>query len=127
MPSPARSDQVRVDRGQATVELALCLPFICLLVLAVVQVGLVVRDRIAVQAAARDGARAAAVSSSPGTAASATARAHGLAPVEVTSTVGGGMVTVTVRYVERTDVPLIGALLPDVHVEASATMVLEPP
>jgi len=127
MRSPARSDPSRPDRGQATVELALALPFVCLLVLGVVQVGLVVRDRIAVQAAAREGARAAAVSASPSTGAASAVSSHGLAPLQVSTVVRAGSVTVTVRYVEPTDVPLIGALLPDVQIEASATMVLEPP
>jgi hypothetical protein len=36
-------------------------------------------------------------------------------------------VSVTVGHVTHTDVPLIGALLPDVTVTATATMALEPP
>ena len=40
----------RRDGGQAAVELALCLPFVCLLVLGLVQVAIIVRDRIAVVA-----------------------------------------------------------------------------
>ena len=45
---------------QATVELALVLPVVATLLLAVVQVGLVVRDQIRVTHAAREAARAAA-------------------------------------------------------------------
>ena len=49
------------DRGQSTVEVALLLPFVALLLLAVVQVGLVARDQVLVVHAAREAARAAAV------------------------------------------------------------------
>jgi hypothetical protein len=37
------------------------------------------------------------------------------------------MVTATVRYTDPTDVPLVGALLPDLDVVASVTMAVEPP
>ena len=47
--------------GQATVEAALVLPFIVMLLLAVVQVGLLARDQVLVTHAAREAARAAAV------------------------------------------------------------------
>ena len=57
----ARTRSSRGERGQATVELALCLPMLCLLLLGVVQVAVVVRDHLAVQVAAREAARAAAV------------------------------------------------------------------
>lgn len=44
------------DRGQATVELALALPMVCLLLLAMVQVAVIGRDQLAVQLAAREAA-----------------------------------------------------------------------
>lgn len=114
--------------GQATVELALCLPFACLFLLAAVQLGLIVRDQLAVVAAARDGARAAAVAADPAAAAGRAARAAvALAPLDVGVSAADRLVDVHVRYVSRTDVPLIGALLPDVTLEASSTMVVEPP
>ena len=116
------------DRGQATVELALALPLLCLLVLAVVQVGVVVRDRLAVQLAAREAARAAVVAADPVAAGTPAAqRAVQLRPLQVRVEAGGDTVTVTVTYLEPTDVPLIGALLPDVEVSATVTMAVEPP
>ena len=48
-------------RGQATVELALVLPLVVFGLLAILQVGLVVRDQVAVVHAAREAARAASV------------------------------------------------------------------
>lgn len=119
------------DKGQATVEFVLALPVLMLFLLAVVQVGLVVRDQISVIHAAREGARAASVDDTggPGGAAAAgVARAGGLDPArrEVATSVHDGLATVTVSYRAPTDVPIIGPLLPDRTVTASVTMALEP-
>jgi Flp pilus assembly protein TadG len=123
MRSPARS-----DRGQATVELALSLPLLCLFLLGIVQLVVVVRDQLAVQLAAREGARAAVVAASSAAAAQAAAtRAVTLRPLAVHTTSSAATVTVTVTHVTRTDVPMIGLLLPDITVTADATMTLEPP
>lgn len=112
-------------------ELALATPVLCLLLLGIVQVTVVVRDQLAVIEAARVGARAAAVAADPGGAASAAATgiADTAAPssVRVSTAINGGYVTVTVTAESATDVPLIGALLPDVEVSGRATMILEPP
>lgn len=119
---------MRPDRGQATVELALCLPLVCLLLLTVAQIAIVVRDQLAVQLAARDAARAAAVSADPARAARAAAGAVGVVDgLDVSVRTSGGTVTATVTRAERTDVPLIGLLVPDLTLRASATMVIEPP
>jgi len=118
---------VNRDRGQAAVELALTLPVWCLLLTAVVQVAVVARDRLAVQLAAREGARAAVVADDLGVAAVAARAAVSLSPIIVDAVSDRRGVTVTVTHVDRTDVPLIGALLPDVTVSATATMAWEPP
>ena len=55
----------RGDEGQAAVELALVLPLVVALLLAVVQVGLIVRDQVLVVHAAREAAREAAVDPDP--------------------------------------------------------------
>jgi Flp pilus assembly protein TadG len=123
-----RSERRRRDCGQATVELALCLPMLCVLLLGVVQVAVVVRDQLAVELAAREAARAAAVAAdATGAGTSAAHTAVRLEPLDVRITTAGATVTAAVRYVDHTDVPLIGMLLPDVTVSASATMQLEPP
>ncbi len=59
----------RSRRGQATVELALALPVLCMLLLGVVQLAVVVRDQLGVIDIARVGARAASVAADPGAAA----------------------------------------------------------
>lgn len=109
----------RSARGQATVELALALPLLVLLTLAVVQVGVLARDRVAVTHAARAGARAAAVDPSPAGVRAAVVRASGLDAGRIRVSVSGdggsgSLVTVRVSYRDPTDVAVIGPLVPDV-------------
>ena len=47
----------RRDRGSAVVEFALVLPLLLVIALALVQVGLLARDRLLVEAASRAGAQ----------------------------------------------------------------------
>ena len=118
----------RTDEGQAVVELALVLPFVCLVLLALVQVGIVVHTQLLVVHAAREGVRAAAVD--PQESAAGVAAAGG-APLDVrhldveTQPAGDGRVRVRVRYRLVTDVPLVGALIGDVDLHAEAVMRIE--
>jgi Flp pilus assembly protein TadG len=116
------------DHGQAALELALCLPILALLLLAVVQVGVVVRDQVAVVHAAREGARAAAVTgASAGDAAAAAQGAVRLAAGRLSvDALRGDVVRVTVSYRAATDVPLVGRLVGDVTLRATAVMRAEP-
>lgn len=110
------------------VELALCLPLLFMFLLGIVQLLVIVRDQLAVELAAREAARAAAVAESPqGAAQGAATGAIALRPLSVTTQSSSGTVTVTVSHTTHTDVPLIGAVLPDVTITATATMALEPP
>jgi hypothetical protein len=118
----------RADDGQAAVELALAMPVVAVLLLAMVQVVIVGRDQVAVIHAAREGARAAAVAADPvsagyGAAREASGLDSGRMTVGVTS---GDVVRVTVAHRTSTDVPLVGRLLGDVTVRASAVMRREP-
>ena len=103
--------------GSATVEFALVLPLVLVVVLALVQVGLLVRDRLLVEAAARAAARAAAVQDDPAAITSAAlAAAPGLDPARAsveTTRVGerGSPVTVRFLYAESFRVPLVGWLV----------------
>jgi Flp pilus assembly protein TadG len=118
----------RRDRGQATVELALCLPLLFMFLLGIVQLVVIVRDQLAVQLAAREAARAAAVATQSNAAAERAANnAVAIRPLMVATGVSIDSITVTVSHVTHTDVPMIGALLPDITVSAKATMALEPP
>jgi Flp pilus assembly protein TadG len=120
------------QRGQATVELALLLPVIVVMLLAVLQVGLVARDMVLVTHASREAARAAAVDPAPGAAGRAARASSGLDPhrlgVRQTGRHGAGSrVRVEVTYRVRTAVPIIGALVGDHTVRSSATMRVEGP
>jgi Flp pilus assembly protein TadG len=118
----------RDERGQAVVELALVLPLVVLFVLGALQVALVARDQLAIELVAREAARAASVSADPGGAATAAARrVIALAPLDVSVSVSGEVVRVRVRYVNRTDVALVGTAIGDVTLEATAAMAWEPP
>jgi Flp pilus assembly protein TadG len=120
----------RCERGQATVEAALVLPLVVLMLLAVVQVGLLVRAEVLVTHAAREAARAAAVDPDPQAAAKAAALATTLDPQHLSVQVNGrngpgSRVQVEVTYTAATDVPLVGRLLGDVTLHATATMRVE--
>jgi hypothetical protein len=113
-------------RGQATVELALVLPLVVLALMAVLQVGLVVRDQVAVIHAAREAARAAAVDRESSAAVRAARRVLARAEVDVGARPKvGEPIAVDVEYHSRTDLPLVGALFPDPSLHARATMRVE--
>ena len=109
-------------------EVALAFPLIALMLLALVQITLVVRDQIAVVHAAREAARAAAVTNGgPSDGVAAGRAATALDPSRLTVQVSkGAQVTAVVRYRSPTEVPLVGRLIGDVTVQASATMRAEP-
>ncbi|MET0729295.1 MAG: TadE/TadG family type IV pilus assembly protein [Acidimicrobiales bacterium] len=120
------------EAGQASVELALLLPVVVVLLLAVLQLGLVARDVVLVTHASREAARAAAVDPTPGAAREAALASSGLdrdrLALDVRGRAGAGSrVRVEVRYRVPTDVPIIGALLGDRTVRSSATMRVEGP
>lgn len=124
MPFSAKSDR---DRGQAAVELALCLPVVMLMLLGIVQVAVVVRDQLLAQHAAREAARAASVADSPQQAAARVLDGFELNQLSVGVVTTGDVVRVEIGLTTHTDVPLIGALVPDVVHSAIASMTLEPP
>lgn len=118
----------RHDRGQSTVELALALPVVALLLLVVLQVGLIGRDTVVVTHAAREAARAAAVDPAPEAARRAATSSGGLEADAVTVTVrrhrgpAGRVVNVTVTYRLEGSVPLVGRWITPRAIRASATM-----
>lgn len=116
----------RPEEGQAAVELALVLPLVLLLFLGLVQVGLVVRDDVLLVHAAREAARRAAVDRAEGAPRTAAIAGSGLTAsrleVQTTRDETAGTVTETLHYRSPTGLPLIGPLLPDVPLEAKATM-----
>ncbi len=127
---PCRRDNGHGEHGQATVELALILPLVAMLLLVLVQAAVVARDQILVAHAAREAVRAAAVDDDVDAARRAAEQAGPLAAdrleVEVTGRDGvGSRVRVVVRYTLPTRLPVVGRALDDVTLTATATMRVE--
>ena len=117
------------QRGSATVEFSLVLPLLFVLALGLIQVGLLARDRLLVEAAARAGARAAAIQDDPAEVESAVRAAAPTLDAATTAVsiaregARGAPVTVQVGYDDDVRVPLIGWLVGSaIHLSASATM-----
>ncbi|MGQ0832507.1 MAG: TadE/TadG family type IV pilus assembly protein [Microthrixaceae bacterium] len=111
-------------------ELALLLPIVLIVILTVVQAGLLGRDVVLVTHAAREAARAAAVDPTPGAARRAALASSSLRGERLAVSVRGGTgtsdrVRVALTYRVRLQVPIVGSLLGDRTVHASATMRLE--
>jgi Flp pilus assembly protein TadG len=118
------------DRGQSTLEFALVLPLIALLLLGLFQVGVIARDRVALVHAAREGVRVAVMDPSPDRVAAAVREATSLDPSAMRVELTGGdhpgdLVTVVVRYTCRTDVALSGSVVPDVEMAERLSAIIE--
>lgn len=114
------------EPGQATVEFALLLPLVVFAALALIQVGLVVRDHLAVVHAAREAAREASVDPNAAHAVAVARRTLPGADVEVSARPAvGEPISVDVRYRAVTDLPLVGALFPDPVLHSRAVMRVE--
>ncbi|HZJ51550.1 MAG TPA: TadE/TadG family type IV pilus assembly protein [Actinomycetota bacterium] len=120
------------EAGQATVELALCLPLLALVLGAVVELSLLASDQVRLWHAAREAARAAAVEPDA-SAAEAAAEQVGLDAIVVSVTpdaafrVRGEPVTATVTYRPQGHVPLLSEAVSRLELEAKAVMRIEQP
>jgi hypothetical protein len=116
------SGSTRGDSGQATVEFAAVLLLVVVLVLLMAQVLMVAQARVAVEHAARAGVRELSVGSSGQEVDAAIKEIDGRARLaSAAGAASGGQSRVTVELRVATDVPIVGALLPDVTVSASAS------
>jgi Flp pilus assembly protein TadG len=127
---PSRSGGGRTgERASAAVEFALVLPLVLTMALALLQVGLYVKDRLVLEGAARAGARHGAVSiDDEEVRREAVDSAASLDPALLEVTVqreggGGDPVSVTVVYHAPVIVPLVDWLFPAV-VDLTATAVM---
>jgi Flp pilus assembly protein TadG len=124
--------RARSDAGQTTVELALCLSVVALLVAALLQVGVIVSDQTRLWHGAGEAAREAAVDPDPGQIARAAERS-GLAPVslsvnpQATYRSQGRPVTVVLAYRPRPVFPLLAPIVGAMELHARATMRIEQP
>ncbi|MDQ3646809.1 MAG: pilus assembly protein [Actinomycetota bacterium] len=120
------------ERGQATVELALSLPLVAMLLGALVEVGLVATDQTRLWHAAHEAARVAIVEPDERFALAAAQRG-GLVPLEMEidpdthARRAGRPLTVSLTYRTRSRIPILGSLLPSVELQANATMRIERP
>jgi Flp pilus assembly protein TadG len=126
--SDLRSKGGAGERASAAVEFAMVLPLVLLMALALVQVGLLVKDQLVVAGAARAGAREAAVTTDDAAASEAAVRAAATLQadqLEVAIAREGGSgspVTVTVSYREPPRLPLVAWLFPsDIRLSFAAT------
>ncbi len=121
--SRARRTEVRseVERGQATVEFALVLPFVAVVAMALLDLGLVLRDNILCVHAAREAARALAVGEDPVGAARRRSGLGSALSVRADPTTG----TATVELDLAARLPVLGRLLPGATLRQSATMRME--
>lgn len=131
-PGPARGRGRAGEGGQATVELALCLPLLALVLGALVELSLLASDQVRLWHAAREAARAAAVEPDA-SAAEAAAAQVGLDAIVVSVTpdaafrVRGEPVTATVTYRPPGHVPLLSEAVSRLELEAKAVMRIEQP
>jgi Flp pilus assembly protein TadG len=116
------------ERGSAVLEFALLLPILLVLLLALVQVGALARDRLLLAQASRAAARQAAIAESESDIVeAATGAAPGLDPARLRLTVSrtgprGSPVTVALGYEVPVAAVLSGWLLPPVvTLDTSAT------
>ncbi|HWC15317.1 MAG TPA: TadE family type IV pilus minor pilin [Actinomycetota bacterium] len=122
----------RNDDGQATIELALSLPVLVVLMMVMVWVAGLATDHVRVWHAAREAARVAAVDHDPEQI-EAAAAAGGLDRLDVTvdpspdARIRGEPVTVTVSYRPGAGVPLLGSLGGGFVMSARSTMRIERP
>lgn len=115
--------------GQSTVEFALVCPLVLTVLLGVLQVVVVVRHRVLLEQALHEAARTAALAP-PATAGRDAARAAAAALPGATVTLGprppaGGVQRITVEFRSRTDLPVVGPMLPDPRLRASTAVRVE--
>jgi hypothetical protein len=117
------------ERASASVEFALVLPFVLIMALAILQVGLLVKDQLVLEGSARAGARQAAVTTDDAEVARTAERAAvGLDPSHLDFRVEreggpGTPVMVKVLYHAPLAVPLVSWLFPDT-IELGSTAIM---
>jgi Flp pilus assembly protein TadG len=120
------------EDGQATVELALCLPLLAFVCAGLVETSLLALDQVRVWHAAREAARSAAVEPDPAVTREAAGRS-GLVGLDVSVSPAaqerapGRPTTVSLAYRYDARVPLVGAAFEAVVLRAEATTRIERP
>lgn len=119
------------QKGQATVELALCLPIVMLVIGALIEVTAVAVDNLRLWHATREAARVASVE--PDDSVARAAATSVITPLDISITpeadarVGGEPVIVQAAYRPDAEIPLIGALFERLRLRAWVAMRIEVP
>jgi len=115
------------EKGQASIEFALVLPLVLLVLLGLLQVGVFMLEKLQVSGAAREGAREAAVTSDESRIEQAAKRAApGMAiSVEVDRGANRGDPAVVAVSARPTELPLMGEVVDGLRLKSSATMRVE--
>jgi hypothetical protein len=122
----------RAERGQSTVELALCIPLLAFLAAVLVQIGIVVSMQTRLWHAAREAARVAVVDPDEAAVAAA-ARSTGLSGIEMSIDPPshhrrfGEPLTVELVLRPAGGIPLVSSLFTGMTLTADATMRIEQP
>lgn len=122
----------RDSQGQSTVELALCLPALAVVLALVVEVGLIASDQARLWHAAREAARVAIVDPDDSAARAAAART-GLSGFEMSIEpedayrVQGRPLRVALTYSPEGHVPLVGELFGGLELRSRVAMRIEEP
>ncbi len=115
------------ENGQSTVEFALVLPVVLILILGLLQVAVLARDQIMVMGAAREGVREAIVTPDQGAINSAARSAAPGLNLDVKVTRGterGDPAKVNVSA-PPAKLPIVGEIVGNLNLKASATMRME--
>ncbi len=112
------------DHGQATVEFALTLPLVVLVVAFIIQVTTIAAIHLEVVAETGRVARAASMAEDPASAARTALNGTSTSTIDIDF--DSTKVTISVTRRVDTDVALIGRFVPDVVVRSSLTMAREP-
>lgn len=124
--------KLSLDRGQATVEFALVLPFMVLFSLCIVQLASVANDQLALNHAAQTAARAISLAditteSAQQVAINTVEREINLSNIDVAASLSSDASMVELNYSRKIELPLIGVLIHEIDLRATATMPRELP
>ena len=110
----------RDQGGQATVEFALVIPLVAMMLLLIVQAAVVVREQVMLINGVREAARAAAVDPSADIT-GLTRTASGISPIRVSTSNNGTTITVTANAEVPIVVPFLRSVRSSVGIDAQAT------
>jgi Flp pilus assembly protein TadG len=114
------------EAGQSTVEFALIIPVVAIFLMLILQVGLVVRQKILVTNSSREAARILSVENDFGKATMKAKETVNDAKVIISRPANQGeYLTVTIKDVVKSKIPILGVIFPDISVTSKTTMRVE--